>query len=517
MPLPFRRKPELPDVATLAMALEAEDRENEAARMTHARQLSPRLAEVPPDDIPAMMLAWLDARQESAPHLQKLHQQADSAWRLTGSAIALMGALVGAFTTLGVFYFDGAGRVNVVAVLAVLVGLPALLLVPWALAALPSRLTQRIPGLAVLAVFGRMVNGGRLARGLWRVFPSSLREAMAVIFGQAGSHQARYASLQRWALLRWSQLFALSFQTAALAACLMLVVFTDLAFGWSTTLTTGDSTQDAQRVHRITSALATPWRGFDPAASPTLALIEESRFFRVAAEPVSSTEAARLGGWWRFVALTLLVYGVLPRAVTLAIATVQFQRSLRTTFSNHPGARAVLRRLHRASLATAAETPEMSPDSASNAPDVGTENNGATTAEPIAAVVKWSSVPLPAGAEQRWWPTAPVFDAGGGASVAADTQTVDRVAAITREGSGAVLIAVKAWEPPLMDFIDFVVALRAKDKGPPATIFVLPVGLAEEDTWPTATPVHWQVWQRKLATVGDPWLRVVADPAEVWS
>ena len=51
--------------------------------------------------------------------------------------------------------------------------------------------------------------------------------------------------------------------TAVLTA-LALVVFTDLAFGWSTTLDL-----DAASLHRVVEALSTPWRELIPAARPS--------------------------------------------------------------------------------------------------------------------------------------------------------------------------------------------------------------------------------------------------------
>ena len=118
---------------------------------------------------------------------------------------------------------------------------------------------------------------------------------MSLISGRLSKHHRLYADLKKWAILRWSQLFAVSFQVTALLACLMLVVFTDLAFGWSTTLTTGDAMHDARRIHRITSIMAAPWSWALDDAQPSLALIEESRYFRAAAEPLSFAQAARLG------------------------------------------------------------------------------------------------------------------------------------------------------------------------------------------------------------------------------
>src|SRR5690606_41608770 len=142
---------------------------------------------------------------------------------------------------------------------------------------------------------------------------------------RAGRHQRVYAGVQKWALLRWSQTFALWFQLTALAVSLVLVVFTDLAFGWSTTLTTGDPLLDARRVHRATAVVAAPWRWIIPDAQPSLELIEESRYFRAASGAVSAREAARLGGWWRFVVLTIVVYGVLPRVITLGLAEARLR------------------------------------------------------------------------------------------------------------------------------------------------------------------------------------------------
>ncbi len=517
MPAAPRRQPDLADVVTLATLLARDEQASETDLLARERRLTPAL---PPDTDPAATtLAWLDARTESESPLRETRQQVETAWHLTGAALLGLGALLGGSATLAACYFDGPERINVLAVLAVLVGLPALLLVPWILAALPAHLTRRIPGAALLAGLGRAINGGRLARWLWRLFPSSLRESMDVVFGRVGRHQTLYASLQKWAVLRWSQLFALAFQIAALATFLILVVFTDLAFGWNTTLTTGDSARDARRVHRLTTALATPWRTLDPPAVPSLALIEESRYFRAAAEPLTTEQAARLGGWWRFVALAIGVYGLLPRVLTCAVAGVQLRRTLRATLQETPGLPALRRRLHRARLESAAETPDTGGvETSAETPEPPAATTAMPSAADIAAVVNWSEVPLAADTIGRCWPEATVFAAGGGSTVAADADVAARVAAATGEGGAdvAVLVLVKGWEPPLMEFVDFVTAVRGALGSRRAAILVLPVGLAEDEgELPRATAEQMRVWQRKLTTVGDPWLRVVTERAEV--
>ena len=95
---------------------------------------------------------------------------------------------------------------------------------------------------------------------------------------------------------------------------------------------------------------------------------------------------------------------------------------------------------------------------------------------------------------------------------------------------------VKAWEPPLMEFIDFLNTLRAVLPERSCPIVVLPVGLGAAlnsgaapgqmsptptastvSALPQATTAQLTLWRNKLAGVGDPWLRVAANAAEVWS
>ena len=104
--------------------------------------------------------------------------------------------------------------------------------------------------------------------------------------------------------------------------------------------------------------MATPWRWLAPDAEPSLTLIEESRYFRVASVPVSTAQAARLGGWWKFVVCTIAVYGVLPRVLTLMLARARLRAAIRASVIAAPGFSAVMRRLHAARVETVAVEPE---------------------------------------------------------------------------------------------------------------------------------------------------------------
>src|SRR5690606_32121217 len=127
------------------------------------------------------------------------------------------------------------------------------------------------------------------------------------------------------------------------AATGIFVVFTDLAFGWSTTLDV-----EPERVHRLVTAIARPWAGLWPEASPSLALVEATRHFRVATASAGAGPTAGLvvyGGWWPFLVMAIGCYAVLPRLVTLPILALGISRESERVLRLMPGALELLESL----------------------------------------------------------------------------------------------------------------------------------------------------------------------------
>jgi len=90
-----------------------------------------------------------------------------------------------------------------------------------------------------------------------------------------------------------------------------------------------------------------------------------------------------------------------------------------------------------------------------------------------------------------------IFDVGGGNSLDEDNE-------IIHLSHGEVLLYVKSWEPPTMDFIDYLESLSDNvDK-----IIVCPVGTQEDAYETDAREVN--VWARKLSMLGSKkvWLKV---------
>ncbi|WP_052761199.1 DUF2868 domain-containing protein [Sedimenticola thiotaurini] len=136
-----------------------------------------------------------------------------------------------------------------------------------------------------------------------------------------GEVPAGLTALLKPTLIALGQQLSLLFSLGMLIAFLLYLLMTDLAFGWSSTLDLGSGL-----VHRITSLLAWPWSTVWPAAVPTVELIEQTHYFRAA--PLAVEQPALFGQWWRFLLMCLLVYVLLPRLVTTALARLRLSRML---------------------------------------------------------------------------------------------------------------------------------------------------------------------------------------------
>ncbi|MFP4540095.1 MAG: DUF2868 domain-containing protein [Opitutales bacterium] len=507
MPERTSAAPHPADLAALAVALDRDSRRPDSERLAQDRRLAQDLGE-PSADRGATALRWLEAACAEDAELAAARDRAQTTFALGQTLMVGLGLLSGWLGATAVFYYDGSGRVNVVAVLAVLVLVPALFLVPFILAALPPPVTRWVPGLGAGGRFFRGLGPGRLVPVLLRLLPGRWRETWQILGGRLSAQQAIYASVQKWLILRWSQAFALAFQGAALLAAAGLVFFTDLAFGWSTTLTSGDPAIDADRIHSFTSALAMPWAWAIDAAHPSLELIRDSRYYRAVDPTVSAAEAARLGQWWPFVLLALLGYGVLPRLATLILAHQRLQAASRVALHLTPGLTSLLGRLHRARIETSA--PGAPTDRRTPAAPDPAEPALRQAPGDVATVLNWSAFPQDDETLARRFGATAVHHAGGASSIEADEAILTRLG--KEPGEGPILIVVKAWEPPLLEFVDFVKTLRTRL---PAgrEIVVLPLALDEGEGPTPPAAASLAVWRRQLAKAQDPWLRVAAGDA----
>jgi hypothetical protein len=437
----------------------------------------------------AGVAAWLERVRPAG--VETPGERTERAARALIAGLVLAGLVVGAGATLPLFTYDGRHPVNVVRVLAVFVGLQLALLLATCVLCLPESWRRRLPGLAGLQDLLALASPGRLATLLRRLLPGPQRQEAARLLGLARRHQSLYGDVQKWWLLSASQGFGVAFNLAAIATALGLVAFTDLAFGWSTTLDV-----DARTLLHVTGLLSLPWSRAWEAAVPTPELIAATQYFRAVAHHDPGAGAA----WWRFLLACMLCYGLLPRVALLGFARWRLRAALASAFRRMPGVAALRDRLESRLVETAA---------------VAAESGGAPAAAPGPA-----SAPPPAPGTRCHalvWAGFPLADAAvasralgvevaslqhaGGASLEQDASALRALAGTPAEEP--VLVITRAWEPPVLELLDFLADLR-RAVGEGRGVLVIPLALdaAAGPVAPAATDTD--TWRRAVERLGDP-------------
>lgn len=164
---------------------------------------------------------------------------------------------------------------------------------------------------------------------LWAGLPGigALVSLIYLIFGRARPWLFRWGRgrlhwypnrSQRWHMLWLLQLFWLWLGLGMLLGFWLLLLFTDLAFGWSSTLLSNDQTPGG-----LLRTLALPWLYLWPSAVPDLELLEATRYWRIESAGASGDRA---GDWWPFLMASLLVYNLLPRTLLAGYSYWRWQR-----------------------------------------------------------------------------------------------------------------------------------------------------------------------------------------------
>jgi len=397
-----------------ARALE-EQSDLEEVRRTRYRQLGHRLGEKGP--LPEDPGALLKALLRLDPRPDGLGRRFEAALRILHSALAVLGLLGGGSLSLGLLHGSDEGRypVNVLTVLAALVGTQLLLL-----------------ALLLLALIPRQLDG---ASG---PVQHLLRAALARLLRGAGGLEDRLDShrgLLKWLLVRAAQIFGIAFNVGALSGAFFRLATFDVSFGWSTTFPLSP-----HAVHRIARLLATPWSWISAGAVPSLSAVEATQYSHLEGKYIlhgagdRSLAGPLTGAWWLFVLLSIAVYGLLPRFLTFALAGARVARILADT----PRCNVELAR-----LCEWMRTPEVTTRPEGPEPSSSPAAGSASSPEPA----------LP--------PSGTACEVLDGAPPAAVQRLRDRLGWTVAPGSDGPLVAVvSAWEEPTKGAVRALAGLR---------------------------------------------------------
>jgi hypothetical protein len=448
----------------------------------------------------ALLARWLDALRDREGRAASPGRAVAGALRGLRGALALGGLLVGWVAASGVMRWAGGHPVNVWDFLLAFVGVQVLLLavllatffLPLAAAGAPAAgLARTVLGALVARLAARVDGGGSARAAQWRALWHRLR-----------SRRSLYHAVEPWLLLTIGQTFGVAFNVGVLAAVLRLVVFTDVAFGWSTTLVE----LDPARFHDLARAVAWPWRALWPEAVPSPALVEATRYSHLDAAYAlagggRSAHPELVGGWWRFLVAAVVAYGLAPRALLLALARLRAARLLARLPLRDAEVERVVARLtgpHVDARAPLGEARRELPSARDGA--AAPERSGAPC-----ALVLWRDVPC-----------GPPLEAALATALRRPVVRVRRAGGRDHEeagedwaalGSGAdVVVVAEAFEPPDRAVRRLLAELR---RAVGATRLLRVLLVADADGAPRGPrDDEVRVWRDGLAPLEDPFLAV---------
>ena len=297
--------------------------------------------------------------------------------------------------------------------------------------------------------------------------------------------------LLNWIVIKRSQLIALFFSLGLLLALLAMVVTKDIAFAWSTTL---HVTPEA--FHAFLNTIAFAWKDFFPSAVPSLELIQNSQYFRLgdtlSKEMISN--ASKLGEWWKFLALLTLFYALVLRCLMYLLASFGVSKAIKKSFLTLNGVNRLLKEMNEPIITTrAVKSEEKFIDTKQSYAQIihtldtsyDVVHGWAISKEQLVVLNDSMSIITPK-----------CFEVGGTNSFEEDNKIISK-------SKGEVLFFVKGWEPPTMDFVDYLQELSRKvDK-----IIVAPIGTVENNYVIEKNSID--IWDRKLTQLAkaNVWLK----------
>ena len=422
-----------------------------------------------------LLLLWKDK------NLYRLTDELDSSkylhyLSLFSSLLGFALLLLGFFTGVALLAYSGKEPVNILYLLLVMVGLPLLSMLLSLFSLLTGNLGAKLVShLSPLYYLEKMINFLPFAQKI---------DFSALPFS---------STLSKWIFLQRLQLFSFLFALGLFGALLLTIVSKDIAFAWSSTLAINPVT-----FQHILATLATPWQHIFPSAVPSLELIEMSHYFRLGDKLDANmvANANKLGTWWQFLAMATLTYALLLRLLFWLMMTLGFRRQLNKELYSLLGVKKLLHEFNTPFVST------ESPKEEQHLPikeELITSLSKRDTLE-YDALLAWNYAQnrLLLLQDSRTVKAKNWHVVGGKNSFLEDKNIVDGL-------GGSVLLYVKAWEPPTMDFMDFledVLANKAVSK-----VDISPLGTVDEAYEARVSDVA--IWLKKLESIDSEKLEVI--------
>jgi len=207
-------------------------------------------------------------------------------------------------------------------------------------------------------------------------------------------------------------------------------------------------------------------------------------------------QAKILGRWWRFLALSIITWGLFPRILLLFLAKRDFHLTVEKMLLSHPSSHILLKRMNEVHITT--HGTEENTYSEGNRYSTQTEHLDIILAHTL---IGWNMdhTLLADIIEVKQIAADHIFSAGGKNTLQEDDDIISKV-------DTSAIIMVKAWEPPMREFLDFAASLYSHSA---KKVTVFPVGTPEKGFMPEKSDVN--IWNDKIASLRRPHIGIYRD------
>lgn len=441
----------------------------------------------------ALLATWVEAiRREHKPALPG--RALERAYRQGNGLLILASFVIGLGSASAMLRFSGEHPINVLVVLGIFVlgQLLAVVLtiVAFALASRNPAVFENRP----LTVLVRSGVAWLWRRGRERFSERDFREALNWMRGR----RPLYARVERLLVFGSLQRAAVAFNLGVLVAFMIFVTFTDLAFGWSTTLRVG-----AEELYRTCKSLAAPWAAWLEEATVSMELVRGTQYSRLEGgylEHVGggAVDLSIYGDWWRFLVASIVAYGLAPRVVLLAGGGWLVRSALKEVPPRTPEVERLLVRLSGEAIQVRHrdDPGNVSPlgrgyDPVQRPPRRFEERHGLCT--------RWRDADFDGRALEMFLLERYGLEIEGeiGSAGGHDYESDQRFLARVARSDSPVFVVAEPWEAPDRAFQRFVTQLRGSVGNDRAVIVILTECDASES---------FAIWAGYLAEMADPYL-----------
>jgi hypothetical protein len=292
---------------------------------------------------------WLEARRESdVPAARALLPGTAfaRAQRWIVIAMGLLGFLGGIGAASALLSYEGQRPVNIAWFLFLLVGAQFLIIAGGVAAWVVRKSRAMDSTLQDITLLGRLIRpmftrlGRLLQRNRLARVSREVRERALAGSGMLKANYTLYGPVSYLPVLVPAQILGVAFNVGIIVTTVSRIWFTDLAFGWGSTLDLDPTT-----IYHLARTIAAPWRWLfgEGAGFPTLEQVAGSRFNLK--DPLSMLRAEHLHSWRWFLVLCVLTYGLLPRLALLGASLLAQRHILGRLPFSHGRTQAVYARM----------------------------------------------------------------------------------------------------------------------------------------------------------------------------